>query len=65
MRIRLNGEFNEEYLNNFIQTMNEIDIETNLDVYLTTEGGLVPYELSSLFSPVAFLTKSIICCLPS
>jgi hypothetical protein len=39
MRIRLNGEFTEEYLVSFLETMDEIPLEESVKVYLSTNGG--------------------------
>ena len=39
MRIRLSGEFNEEYLNKFIDDFSEIPEDEPLDIYLSTNGG--------------------------
>lgn len=39
MRLRLQGEFTEEYLKEFISTMDEIEESEKLDVYLSTNGG--------------------------
>src|SRR5574343_202388 len=39
MRVRFNGEFTEEFLQSFLETMEEIPLDENVKVYLSTNGG--------------------------